>query len=439
MDATAPSARDWIDPFCPLLTDRTRIVPGDPPRPLPESRGAATALAHFTGEGVPSVPVASVGGVDAGLEDALAAAGDLIGSWRQPLFCGLGTDVAGARALTRLALRCGAIMDHAHGEAMTQALRALQDRGGFTCTLSEVRNRADLIVCVGIDPTELVADFFQRCGIGESVPGAPAVRQVVFLKARDATAYLDGRGVGSGATSAECRVLDLKDSDLEQVLAELNAACSGRTLPRAGADWAAVKSLAGLLQAASYAVLVYAPAHFPGPHAALLLEALGRIVKTLNKAGRAGALALSGADGAATVSQTATWMTGLPLRTALHAGGFDHDPHRFSSARLLAGGAVDGVLFVSSFSPTLALPDLPSAPPPLIVLGHPAMASCLRQRAGTQPHVFIAVSTPGVNAPGHLFRSDGGVVLALKPFASSSLPSVAEVAGRLLGLMETAS
>ena len=33
-----------------------------------------------------------------------------------------------------------------------QGLRALQDRGGFTCTLSEVRNRADLIVCIGIGP-----------------------------------------------------------------------------------------------------------------------------------------------------------------------------------------------------------------------------------------------------------------------------------------------
>jgi formylmethanofuran dehydrogenase subunit B len=347
-------------------------------------------------------------------------------------------------------------MDHAHGETMTQALRALQDRGGFTCTLSEVRNRADLIVCVGIDPTRLVPDFFERCGFGEAVPGAPAKRTVVFLQSRDTGGQREdgreqqceqqrvggadetGASAEAGVAGADCQVLDLKGSDLEQVLAELNAACSGRHLPRAGADWPAIKSLAEKLQAASYAVLVYAPAHFPGAHRALLLEALGRIVKTLNKSSRAGAFALGDANGSATVSQTATWMTGLPLRTALHAGGFDHDPHRFGAARLLADGAVDGILFVSSFSASLALPDLSAEPPPLIVLGHPAMASRLQQQAGIEPRVFIAVSTPGVNAPGHLFRSDGGIVLALKPFASSSLPSVAEVAGRLLGLLGAA-
>src|SRR5690606_35903505 len=199
----------------------------------------------------------------------------------------------------------------------------------------------------------------------ESVPGAPEARQVVFLSARDAEVQRKPDRL-EGAAGVDAQVLDLKGSDLQRVLAELNAACAGRRLPRAGSDWAAIQSLAGQLQAARYAVLVYAPSHLPGQHAALLLEALGRVVKTLNKAGRAGAIALGGADGAATVSQTATWMTGLPLRTALHARGFDHDPHRFSSDRLLAGGAVDGVLFVSSFSPELSPPASPAEPPPLI-------------------------------------------------------------------------
>jgi formylmethanofuran dehydrogenase subunit B len=46
------------------------------------------------------------------------------------------------------------------------------------------------------------------------------------------------------------------------------------------------------------------------------------------------------------------------------------------------------------------------------------------------------VSTPGINAPGHLFRGDGGIVLALKPFATTTLPSVADIAQRLLVLLE---
>jgi formylmethanofuran dehydrogenase subunit B len=128
-------------------------------------------------------------------------------------------------------------------------------------------------------------------------------------------------------------------------------------------------------------------------------------------------------------------MTGLPLRTALHERGFEHDPHRFGASSLLQSGATDGLLWVSSFSPDLAPPLPEEGVPPLVVLGHPAMAAQFRFPGS----VFIAVSTPGVNAPGHLFRGDGGIVLALKPFATTGLPGVADIAQRLLGLLEERS
>lgn len=387
-----------------------------------------------------------IDGTPVSLDDALAAASRMISSWQQALFGGLGTDVAGARALTRLALHTGAILDHAHGEAMTQSLRAVQDRGGFTCTLSEIRNRADLIVCVDIDPGTFAPDFFQRCGIGEAVPEAPSRREVVFLRiarADDAAASggaaADERS-GSGSIGADTdgvhvEAVSLK-GDIHVVLAELNAACSGRKLPRAGAEWATLQELAARLQGARYSVLVHSLAsQLPGGHAALLVEALGRIVKTLNRSTRAAAFALGGADGSATVSQTVTWLTGLPLRTALHARGFEHDPHRFGASRLLQSGAVDGLLWVSSFSPDLKPPLPKEGVPPLVVLGHPAMAS----QFDYQGCVFMAVSTPGVNAPGQLFRSDGGIVLALKPFATTELPGVADIAQRLHRLLEKRS
>jgi formylmethanofuran dehydrogenase subunit B len=116
---------------------------------------------------------------------------------------------------------------------------------------------------------------------------------------------------------------------------------------------------------------------------------------------------------------------------------------------MLASGAADGLLWVSSFSPELVPPVLGAHTPPRVVLGHPAMT--VQSRTGGESStggegsanepacVFIAVSTPGVNAPGHLFRSDGGIVLALKPFMTTQLPGVADIAVRLLGLLEEGS
>ena len=429
-----PPATAWIDPFCPLLSDRVGVRPGDPPTPFDTAAGrTAKALAHFAGSVMTHAPAALVNGVPASLDDAVAAAADLIARWRQPLFGGLGTDVAGARALTSLALHRGAILDHAHGETMTQSLRALQDRGGFTCTLSEVRNRADLIVCVGADLRALAPDFFQRCGIGETVPGAPPLRRILFLQTavglEDTLQSLPG---------VQAQTLALHNDDLHHTLAELNAACYGRALARASADWPVLQALAAQLREARYAVLVYAPSQLPGDHAALLIEAIGRLVRTLNRTTRAATLAVGDADGSATVNQTVTWLTGFPLRTALYARGFEHDPHRFGSRRLLQEGAADGLLWVSSFSPELLPPTSPDKATPMVVLGHPAMAAPVRQLAtdAASESVFIAVSTPGVNAPGHLFRADGGIVLALKPFMPGSLPGVDEVARRLLELLE---
>ena len=243
----------------------------------------------------------------------------------------------------------------------------------------------------------------------------------------------------------QIETLTLK-TELHAILAELNAACGGRKLPRAGEDWPALQALARRLLDARYAVLVHAPSKLVDcGHAALLIEGIHGVVKTLNRTTRAAALALGSADGSATVSQAATWLTGLPLRTALHAHGFEHDPCRFGTARLLASGAADGLLWVSSFSPEL-LPPTAGQPTPLVVLGHPAMA-CRFQRgpavnenqASLFAGVFIAVATPGVNAPGHLFRGDGGIVLALKPFTTTALPGVDDVARRLLALLEKAS
>jgi formylmethanofuran dehydrogenase subunit B len=435
----------WIDPFCPLLSDRIGLVPGDPPQPAhPGALRTARALQHFGSARLTGLPAALRDGIPTTLDDALAAAAALIGSWRQPLFGGLGTDVAGARALTRLALRCGAIQDHAFGDSMTQALRALQDRGGYSCTLSEVRNRADLIVCIGVDPAGVAPDFFARCGVGESVPDSPPRREVVFLPL-DGKA-LEGPGIDllRDAAGVQLETLELQ-TDAHVVIAELNAACSGRKLARGSADWPALQALAARLQAARYAVLVHAPSKLPGDHAALLVEAIARIVKTLNRTTRAAALAIGGADGSATVSQTATWLTGLPLRTALHEQGFEHDPHRFSTRRLLENGAADGLLWVSSFSPELLPPIRRDRPTPLVVLGHPAMASIFQKVSSDAaaapehaPAVYIAVATPGVNAPGQLFRGDGGIVLPLKPFLETALPGVADVAQRLLSLLQPA-
>jgi formylmethanofuran dehydrogenase subunit B len=49
-----------------------------------------------------------------------------------------------------------------------------------------------------------------------------------------------------------------------------------------------------------------------------------------------------------------------------------------------------------------------------------------------EPAVFLPVATPGIDAPGHLLRSDKVVSLRLPQLRASALPSVARAIEALL-------
>jgi formylmethanofuran dehydrogenase subunit B len=92
---------------------------------------------------------------------------------------------------------------------------------------------------------------------------------------------------------------------------------------------------------------------------------------------------------------------------------------------LLARGSADALVWISTFAPT-RWPDALAAPIPAIVIGHPALAEAAKARGAST--VFIPAATPGIDAPGHLFRLDGSVVAPLKAARGFSLAPMAAIA-----------
>ncbi|MCL1961283.1 MAG: hypothetical protein FWG56_05830 [Desulfovibrionaceae bacterium] len=399
----------WTCPFCSLLCDAFSVERGPagaPPRlDGGECARAQAALSAFGGADALARP--RVDGRDCDLDAALAEAASLLAASRQPLFGGLGADVAGARALYALACETGAICDPAHGAALMHGVRALQDRGGFTITFAEARARADLVVCMTGSPVARYPRFFHRCGLDGGHGGL--ARCVALADPADDQSAL---GLPQGAQALPLH------GDLLDTVALLGALVAGKIAPGDARVPATLAALAVSLQQARYAVLVYELARLPA-HGASIVEAIGRIVATLNRGARAASIALGGH--AATVNQVFTWLSGLPLRSRASPAGLEHEPLCFDAQRLLADGAVDALLWVSSFDHELAAPatDLPR-----IVLGHPRM----RPAQGAGASVFIPVSTPGIGSAGHLFRTDGLVLMPLRALRADALPSVSAVA-----------
>ena len=370
--ADSASPAPWTCPFCPLLCDTFTAAPAardallglagsDCPR-------AAAALARFSA--APPVASPTIGGAPCNLDNALAGAAQLLAASRQPLFAGLGTDLAGARALYPLACATGAVSDAAQGAALMHGLNAMQDRGTFTTTFAEVRTRADLIVCIGGWPGTNFPELFARFGIGEA--GTPA-RRIVVIGGDATTLPRDVNGVAVEALPTE--------GDLFDSVAMLAAHVAARPLPP-HADGAVLGALAASLRAARYAVIVWQALPLPA-HGALIVEAINRVVDSLNRSTRAAAFPLGGADGSATVNQVVAWLSGLPLRSRAGPLGLEHEPLRFDAARLLADGAVDALLWIASFG-TEPLPPaiITTMALPMVVLGHPSWPERMTLPAG---------------------------------------------------------
>lgn len=414
--SVASATPAWTCPFCSLLCDSFALDDVNAPRlrgsDCPRARAG---LAHHAKPA--SAPTALVDGAPSSLEDAVAAAAARLAQWQQPLFGGLGSDVAGVRALCRLALRTGAISDHVDGATLLHGMRASQDRGQYTTTLAEIRARADLMVCVGTPAIARFPEFFRRCGLGEG----GACKRVVFLGATPPEGM--PQGVQADTLPAS--------GDLFTDTQVLGALVAGQ---RCRAADPVLAALADELRAARYAVLVWEAGALPA-QGALIVEAINRIVGTLNRSTRAASFPLGGSDGGYSANQVFTWLSGLPLRTRAGPAGLEHEPVRFAADRLVADQAVNGLLWVSSFDPA-RLP--PTSALPSIVLGPPAMADHLRAAGRLDHCVFVPVATPGINAAGHLFRTDIIVVVPLRPARDDGLPGVADVITRLGQLMGAA-
>ncbi|MCB1908614.1 MAG: formylmethanofuran dehydrogenase [Rhodocyclaceae bacterium] len=401
----AASVTPWTCPFCALLCDDLQPDRASASLPAAECPLASGRLAALGGRVAGS---ARVDGSEVATDQAIARAAARLAASRQPLIAGLAGDVAANRAVFRLAAATGAICDAAGGEALTQGLRAQQDRGGFTATIAEVRERADLVLFVG------------------SWPAARAPRLLArFTRGREHRPALVALGVEPGEAGVEVVLPSVALADSLPMLAALVA---GRRLRRPNPE---LQTLAERLRAARYAVLVWEAGQL-GSHAALLVEQIQRLVVTLNRTSRAAGFPLAGGAGTVTANQVFMWLGGLPLRSRIAPDGLRHEPLRYAAGQVLATQAADLLLWLDPF---------PGEPPPAtdlprIVIGDPVLAATLGDESRT---VFVPVAMPGVDHRGHLFRTDGVVLMPLHALRSTALPTLAAVVQGIAGALERQS
>lgn len=400
-------------PFCGLLCDDLTVA-RDVSGQLNVTQNGCQKSVTFFGR-KPNAPSPRVNGKEVSLAEAVASAARILGSAKTPLIGGLGTEVQGMRAVMSLADRTGATIDHMNSRGFMRNLQVIQNSGWQTCTLTEVRNRVDLLLIVGTDVVSVYPRFFERqIWNKESMFGQDtSTREVVYLGGRN----IDTRaGVAPDGRQPDVLPCDL--DRLPEVIATLRALINGKRIVAkeiAGLPIATLQQLADRLKAAKYSVVAWATGALDIPHAELTVQNITELVKTLNLTTRASGLPLGGTDGEMNANQVSAWISGYPVRTSYASGHPEYDPYHFAADKLLASGEADALFWISSFSPDRTPP---ATSVPTVVFGQADM------KLENEPAVFIPVGTPGVDHNGVYFRSDNVVSLPIDQLRNSSLPSL---------------
>lgn len=401
-------------PFCALLCDDLRIDRNANGISV-EANGCARSRGMFAASGThPASPM--IGGKPATLEAAFARSAAILRASARPLCIAAGTDVEGMRALVELAERRGGIVDHADSDAVFRNLKVLQDSGWIGTTLTEVRNRADLLVVAGTDVTRHLPRFFERC-FGEAEPMFETGTREIWV-----IGNLPADLAGSRMPVRHVPVARERLAEVFVAMRSLHAGRDLRATSVAGIGASTLSELVGRMQAARYGVLAWAAAELDFAHADLAVHAMCEFVKALNAKTRFSVLPLAGPRADVTAMQVMAWQTGFPMRVSFARGAPTCDPLSHAALQKVEERAIDALVYVDALSEG-SEPALPRVP--AILLGR-ASSGC------RESDVFIPVSIPGVQHAAHFFRTDSVVALRMPALMESALPSAAQALRQLL-------
>ncbi|MDX1519039.1 MAG: formylmethanofuran dehydrogenase subunit B [Gammaproteobacteria bacterium] len=408
-------------PYCSLLCDDL-VIQNDNETLKVIENGCHLARSGFENS-VPSAQ-ARIKGKNSGIDAAIKEAARILKRSKLPLIAGLGTDLAGMRAVMQLAEASGAVIDHMHNHGSVKNSLVLQDLGWIMTTLAEIRNRADLVIFAGTDATNYPR-FYERVIHNRKTlfRGSLKNRQVVYIG--------EDLKTSKGRTNSGQRPIYIKckQEHIGEIISVIHTMIVGDHIDSDVIHGVKLKTLVDLAQRmkeASYGVIVWAPGELTFPHAELTIQNFCELIKYLTRKTRFAGFSLGGNDGGTTAVNVSAWQCGYPLRVSFNKGYPEYDPHIYSASNVLKTRRVDSMLWISSISSDV---KPPKAGIPSILLASP------QTRIGYRPDVFIPVGTPGVDHKGHLFRTDSVVSLPLKQLRHGELYQVSDVLGKINELL----
>ena len=377
--------------------------------------------AWFLNHHIEDRPVATIHGQPATFEAAVEKAAEILTSATFPITYGLSdTTCEAQRVAVAITDWIGGTVDTTTSVCHGPSGMAFQGVGEVTCSLGEVRNRADFILFWGGNPAESHPRHFTRYSLmpkGEYLPNGRKDRYAVLVDVRKT----------KSAKAADLFLQVKPRGDFELAWA-LRALVAGLELDAeaiklsTGIELAVLKDVAERMKAAKFGVILFGMGLTMTRGKHLNSEAVLLLARDLNKYTRFTAKPMRGHGNVTGADNVVSWSTGYPFGVNLNRGYPRFNPGEFTTSDTLARKEADAAMIIASdpmsnFSQP-ARDHLRSIPS--IVLD-PKLSETAKVAT-----VAFTTSVYGINTAGTVYRMDD-VPLYLRPAFESPYPSDFEV------------
>ncbi len=395
---------DVVCPFCGCLCDDLEItVEGG--EIVGTKNACVISRSKFMNHGENRLEAPTVDGKEASLVEAVEAAAEILAGARRPLVYGLSsTECEAIGKAVELAELSGGVVDNTSSVCHGPTILALQQVGESKTTLGEVKNRADLIVFWGSNPTEAHLRHIIRYSAMPKGLYTPEGRKSRYIVAVDVR---------------ETRMARVADQFLKiapggdfELLLSLRAAVKGGDIQAeevAGVSKEEIIGLAKRMKEAKMGIVFFGLGLTQSEGRHMNIDAAVGLVAELNHHTKFLLTPMRGHYNVAGANSVTTWQTGYPYGVDFARGYPRYNPGEYTAVDLLAKGEADAAIIIASDPgatfPADAVKNM--ARIPVVTLDQKVTPTTMLSR------VVIPVATAGVEAEGTAYRMDG-VPLRLK-------------------------
>lgn len=394
--------RDAVCPFCGCLCDDIEILAQD--GKIADTRHACILgtqrFLNAMDQNRVKKPLIRVNGElkETSLEEAVQKAAEILVKAERPLLFGWSTTECGAQKVgIALAEELGAVIDSTTSICHGPSVLALQEVGISSCTLGDVKNRADLVIYWGCNPihahprhlsryTVYPRGFFRERGWRD--------RTLVVVDARK-----------TDTAKLATHFIQVKPNSDYELISALRLAVNGYKISSekvAGVPREEIEKIATLMKTCHFGAIFFGLGLTMSAGKHRNIDNVLSLVRDLNSYTKFVIIPMRGHYNVAGFDEVLTWETGYPFAVDFSRKYPHYNPGETSATNVLLRSEVDAALIIAS-DPTANFPREAAehlAQVPVIVIDP------FRSLTTEVASVVIPPAIAGIETEGTAYRMD---------------------------------